>query len=125
MNQPICGRERRKRPARSTCGNIPRRDDTAAREYVWAAVRGFLFGYLFVPGLFFFILTPFYWNGVFTNEVVGAIMRAIFFSPMQFLFLILAAYFAIGSAISASEMVRRTAGAMSWYEFFTAITQRR
>lgn len=125
MKQSICGRENRKNPARPTCGSIPRRDDTAAREYFWAALRGFLFGYLFVPALFFFILTPFYWNGVFSNEAVGGILRAIFFSPMQFLFLILGTYFAIGSAISASEMVRRTAGAMSWYEFFTAIAQRR
>jgi hypothetical protein len=78
-----------------------------------------------VPGLFFFILTPFYWNGTFSNETVGGIMRAICFSPMQLLFLILGAYFAIGNAISASAMVRRTAGAMSWYEFFVAIAQRR
>lgn len=128
MDRPHCGPQSRNRPAsaRPVSGRTSRRDDTSAGTYFWASIRGFLIGYLFIPGLLFFILTPFYWNRMLTDKVVGEILHAVFFfAPMQFLFLILGAYLAIGTAISASEIVRRSAGTMSWYEFFWTITQRR
>jgi hypothetical protein len=94
-------------------------------KYLTAAFRGFVFGYFLGLIGFLVIFLVFWWHGWFTTNAVFDAMRQIFFSRLQYGFLLIGAFFAVYCAIYANNTVRRADSALRRWSFITSFFERR
>jgi hypothetical protein len=95
------------------------------KKYLTAGFRGFVFGYFLGLIAFLVIFLVFWWHGWFTTQSVFDAMRQIFFSPLQYGFLLMGAFFAICCAIFANNTARRVNSTLHWWSSITSFFERR